>query len=114
MNIFQLVNPFYLYKRVKHLEEIINHKDNVISEFGDSNQSLHKDISSLSSANLELQHRIEVLESKLSKSESINKTWFDVILGFGLYENVLLNKSLWGHTLGLVEFKQGCKDERSN
>ena len=46
---------------------------------------------------------LEKSKKQLAYSKKVNEAWFNTVLGYGVYDNVLLNKSFWGEKLGLVD-----------
>ena len=57
---------------------------------------------------------LEKTKGLLAYSKKVNEAWFSTVLGFGVYDNVLLNKSFWGDKLELVDLPQGDSDERNS
>lgn len=57
---------------------------------------------------------LEKTKGLLAYSKKVNEAWFSTVLGFGVYDNVLLNKSFWGEKLELVDLPQGDSDERNS
>lgn len=85
--------------------------------YKDRDDSLRKEIETLTTTSENLNDLLEqrIAELKLVKAdldktkkqlayvEEMNDTWFRIVFGYGLYDNVLLNKSFWGKKLGLVD-----------
>ena len=46
---------------------------------------------------------LEKTKELLSYSKKVNNAWFSTVLGFGVYDNILLNKTFWGEKLELVD-----------
>lgn len=46
---------------------------------------------------------LEKTKDLLAYSKKVNDAWFSTVLGFGVYDNILLNKAFWGAKLGLVD-----------
>jgi len=57
---------------------------------------------------------LENTKKQLSHSKKVNEAWFNTVLGYGVYDNILLNKAFWGEKLELVELSQGDSDERNS
>lgn len=57
---------------------------------------------------------LEKTKGLLAYSKKVNEAWFNTVLGYGVYDNVLLNKSFWGEKLELVDLPQGDSDERNS
>lgn len=54
---------------------------------------------------------LEKTKKQLSHSKKVNEAWFNTVLGFGMYDNILLNKAFWGKPLELVELSQEDSNE---
>lgn len=46
-------------------------------------------------------------KKQLAYSKKVNEAWFNTMLGYGVYDNILLNKAFWGGKLELVDLPQG-------
>lgn len=46
-------------------------------------------------------------KKQLAYSKKVNEAWFNTVLGYGVYDNILLNKAFWGGKLELVDLPQG-------
>ena len=46
---------------------------------------------------------LEKTKELLSYSKKVNEVWFSTVLGYGVYDNILLNKAFWGKKLELVD-----------
>lgn len=57
---------------------------------------------------------LEKTKGLLAYSKKVNEAWFNTVLGFGVYDNILLNKAFWGKQLELVELSQEDSDERNS
>lgn len=57
---------------------------------------------------------LEKTKDLLAYSKKVNDAWFSTVLGFGVYDNILLNKAFWGKQLELVELSQEDSDERNS
>lgn len=57
---------------------------------------------------------LEKTKKQLAYSKKVNEAWFNTVLGYGVYDNILLNKAFRGKQLELVEFSQEDSDERNN
>jgi len=57
---------------------------------------------------------LENTKKQLSHSKKVNDVWFSTVLGFGVYDNILLNRVFWGKQLELVELSQEDSDERNS
>lgn len=53
-------------------------------------------------------------KKQLAYSKKVNEAWFNTVLGYGVYDNILLNKAFWGEKLELVDLPQGNSDERNS
>lgn len=53
-------------------------------------------------------------KKQLAYSKKVNEVWFNTVLGYGVYDNILLNKAFWGGKLELVDLPQGNSDERNS
>lgn len=53
-------------------------------------------------------------KKQLAYSKKVNEAWFNTVLGYGVYDNILLNKAFWGGKLELVDLPQGNSDERNS
>ena len=53
---------------------------------------------------------LEKTEKQLAYSKKVNEAWFNTVLGYGVYDNILLNKAFWGKQLELVELSQEVSD----
>lgn len=53
-------------------------------------------------------------KKQLAYSKKVNEVWFNSVLGYGVYDNILLNKAFWGGKLELVDLPQGNSDERNS
>lgn len=49
---------------------------------------------------------LEKTKGLLAYSKKVNEAWFNTVLGYGVYDNILLNKAFWGKPLALVELSQ--------
>ena len=92
------------------------------------NDSLRKEIETLTTTAENLDDLLELRTTELKQvkadlekskgllaySKKVNEAWFNTVLGYGVYDNVLLNKSFWGEKLGLVDLPQGDSDERNS
>lgn len=56
----------------------------------------------------------EKTKGLLAYSKKVNAAWFNTVLGYGVYDNILLNKAFWGKQLELVDLPQGDSDERNS
>lgn len=57
---------------------------------------------------------LEKTKKQLAYSKKVNEAWFNTVLGYGVYDNILLNKAFWGEKLELVDLPQGNSDERNS
>ena len=57
---------------------------------------------------------LEKTKDLLAYSKKVNDAWFSTVLGFGVYDNILVNKAFWGKKLELVELSQEDSDERNS
>ena len=57
---------------------------------------------------------LEKTKDLLAYSKKVSDAWFSTVLGFGVYDNILLNKAFWGKQLELVELSQEDSDERNS
>lgn len=57
---------------------------------------------------------LEKTKGLLAYSKKVNESWFNTVLGYGVYDNILLNKAFWGEKLELVDLPQGDSDERNS
>ena len=57
---------------------------------------------------------LETTTGLLAYSKNVNEAWFNTVLGYGVYDNILLNKAFWGKQLELVELSQEDSDERNS
>ena len=57
---------------------------------------------------------LEKTKDLLAYSKKVNDAWFSTVLGFGVYDNILVNKAFWGKQLELVELSQEDSDERNS
>ena len=57
---------------------------------------------------------LEKTKGLLAYSKKVNEAWFNTVLGYGVYDNILLNKAFWGKKLELVELSQEDSDERNS
>ena len=57
---------------------------------------------------------LEKTKGLLAYSKKVNEAWFNTVLGFGVCDNILLNKAFWGKQLELVELSQEDSDERNS
>lgn len=57
---------------------------------------------------------LEKTKGLLAYSKKVNEAWFNTVLGYGVYDNILLNKAFWGEKLELVDLPQGDSDERNS
>ena len=53
-------------------------------------------------------------KKQLAYSKKVNEAWFNTVLGYGVYDNILLNKAFWGEKLELVDLPQEGSDERNS
>lgn len=53
-------------------------------------------------------------KKQLAYSKKVNEAWFNTVLGYGVYDNILLNKAFWGEKLELVDLPQVDSDERNS
>ena len=53
-------------------------------------------------------------KKQLAYSKKVNEAWFNTVLGYGVYDNILLNKAFWGEKLELVDLPQVNSDERNS
>ena len=99
-----------------------------LNAYKDMNDSLRKEVETLTTTaeNLDdlLEQRtteLKQVKADLEKSKGllayrkkVDEAWFNTVLGYGVYDNVLLNKSFWGGKLELVDLPQGDSDERNS
>ena len=92
------------------------------------NDSLRKEIETLTTTAENLNDLLEQRTTELKQvkadldktkellaySKKVNNAWFSTVLGFGVYDNILLNKAFWGEKLELVDLPQGDSDERNS
>ena len=57
---------------------------------------------------------LEKTKGLLAYIKKANEAWFNTVLGFGVYDNILLNKAFWGKQLELIELSQEDSDERNS
>lgn len=83
-----------------------------------SNNYYREEVSKLQSANADLEHTKEEVESKLKsaveraeQAEAKNKLWFNYALGYQPDDLTLLNKGFWGKTLVQAEV---TSEEKAN
>ena len=57
---------------------------------------------------------LEKTKKQLAYSKKVNEAWFNTVLGYGVYDNILLNKAFWGEKLELVDLPQVNSDERNS
>ena len=57
---------------------------------------------------------LEKTKGLLAYSKKVNEAWFNTVLGYGVYDSILLNKAFWGKQLELVELSQEDSDERNS
>lgn len=57
---------------------------------------------------------LEKTKGLLAYIKKVNEAWFNTVLGFGVYDNILLNKAFWGKQLELIELSQEDSDERNS
>ena len=57
---------------------------------------------------------LEKTKKQLAYSKKVNEAWFNTVLGYGVYDNILLNKAFWGGKLELVDLPQVNSDERNS
>ena len=57
---------------------------------------------------------LEKTKKQLAYSKKVNEAWFNAVLGYGVYDNILLNKAFWGEKLELVDLPQVDSDERNS
>jgi len=57
---------------------------------------------------------LEKTKKQLAYRKKVNEAWFNTVLGYGVYDNILLNKDFWGEKLELVDLPQGDSDERNS
>lgn len=59
------------------------------------------------------QARADLKKTKelLAYSKKVNEAWFSTVLGFGVYDNILLNKAFWGEKLELVDLPSEDSNE---
>ena len=57
---------------------------------------------------------LEKTKKQLAYRKKVNEAWFNTVLGYGVYDNILLNKAFWGEKLELVDLPQGDSDERNS
>lgn len=57
---------------------------------------------------------LEKTKKQLAYSKKVNEAWFNTVLGYGVYDNILLNKAFWGKQLELVELSQEDSDETNS
>ncbi len=128
MNFFQRLNPFYLRKELQRtkLELAIAHNnyERILSD----SEILRKEIDTLTTTaenlNELLEQRttelkqvkadLEKTKKQLAYRKKVNEAWFNTVLGYGVYDNILLNKAFWGEKLELVDLPQGDSDERNS
>lgn len=54
---------------------------------------------------------LEKTKRLLAYSKKVNNAWFSTVLGFGVYDNILLNKALWGEKLEFVDLPSEDSNE---
>ena len=57
---------------------------------------------------------LEKTKKQLAYSKKVNEAWFNTVLGYGVYDNILLNKAFWGKQLEFVELSQEDSDETNS
>ena len=57
---------------------------------------------------------LEKTKGLLAYIKKANEAWFNTVLGFGVYDNILLNKAFWGKQLELIELSQENSNERNS
>ena len=128
MNFFQRLNPFYLRKELQRTKlELAAAQNNYERVLSDS-EILRKEIEPLTTTAENLNDLLEQRTAELKQvkadlektkgllaySKKVNEAWFSTVLGFGVYDNILLNKAFWGKQLELVELSQEDSDERNS
>ena len=124
MNFFQRLNPFYLRKELQRTKlELAAAQNNYERVLSDS-EILRKEIEPLTTTAENLNDLLEQRTAELKQvkadlektkgllaySKKVNEAWFSTVLGFGVYDNILLNKAFWGKQLELVELSQEDSD----
>ena len=54
---------------------------------------------------------LEKTKKQLAYSKKVNEAWFSTVLGFGVYDNILLNRAFWGDKLELVDLPSEDSNE---
>lgn len=54
---------------------------------------------------------LEKTKELLAYSKKVNNAWFSTVLGYGVYDNILLNKAFWGEKLELVDLPSEDSNE---
>lgn len=57
---------------------------------------------------------LEKTKELLSYSKKVNNAWFSTVLGYGVYDNILLNKAFWGEKLELVDLTSEDSNEQNS
>lgn len=57
---------------------------------------------------------LEKTKELLAYSKKVNEAWFSTVLGFGVYDNILLNKAFWGEKLELVDLPSEDSNEQNS
>lgn len=57
---------------------------------------------------------LEKTKKQLAYSKKVNEAWFNTVLGFGVYDNILLNKAFWGGKLELVDLPSEDRNEQNS
>lgn len=57
---------------------------------------------------------LEKTKELLAYSKKVNNAWFSTVLGYGVYDNILLNKAFWGEKLELVDLPSEDSNEQNS
>ena len=128
MNFFQRLNPFYLRKELQRTQlELAAAQNNYERVLSDS-EILRKEIETLTTTAENLNDLLEQRTTELKQvkadlektkgllaySKKVNEAWFNTVLGYGVYDSILLNKAFWGKKLALVELSQEDSDAQNS
>ena len=110
MNFFQRLNPFYLRKELhafRAADDSLRKENETLTTMAENlNDLLEQRTAELKQVKADL----EKTKGLLAYSKKVNEAWFSTVLGFGVYDNILLNKAFWGKQLELVELSQEDSD----
>lgn len=114
MNFLQRLNPFYLRKELHAFMAADDSLRKEIETLTTTAENLNDLLDQRTTELKQVKADLAKTKKQLAYSKKVNEAWFNTVLGYGVYDNILLNKAFWGEKLELVDLPQGNSDERNS